>query len=532
MPTATGAQHRTLTFIDSEGTQTVNLAGNGIADTGTLSLSQTQLDYSTYPIGTTSPSQLVQLNNPGNTPITLNSYSTGTSDFAVTNYNCPAVPFTLNPGGNCYVQVTFTPTSASNPRTGTLTVTSTAGNKTTSLSGNGVAASEAIAFTSPSPMNFGSVVVGQTDGANGNDDGVASDLVSIRNTGTSPVTFSAAPAVSGTNQADFVLYNPNNCGGNTTKLAAGASCAMWINFKPSLASAETATLTFTDDVSGPNTTQTMTLNGTGIAAAPAFYTSNNLLNFDNTPQGATSPTNTFIRFYNNSGASVTLGNIAFTGNFLTPGGSQTCNGQVITNGGSCYTYVAFSPASAGNLTGTVAFKNNVGTTLVSVPLDGFAPAPVLTAVLSPTTINFAADQVVGTTTTFDLTMVLTNTGNLPIAIGTLTGTNVGAPPTNEFADVSNGCGGVNVNPGSTCTVYMNFTPNATGARTGTVGIPVTYSGGTTQTSPRLLQAPALLRSIPLLSAHRPVPSSIRRLASRRATTSWSPSPTVATNPSR
>ena len=471
-PTATGFRTGTLSFIDSEGTQTVALSGSGIADSGTLSLTPTQLDYKTYVEGTTSGEQLVQLVNPGNSPITINSYSTGASDFAVINYNCSAVPFTLSPNGSCYVQVSFTPTSTSS--TGTLTVSSTAGNQTVALLGTGVVASQAIAFTPTSPMNSGNVVQGQHSGANGSSGGVAGDLVSIRNTGTSPVTFSVNPTVTGTNSADFTLYNPNNCGTTTTPLAAGASCPMWITFTPSGTSAETATLTFTD--SAPGSPQTFTLNGTGIAAAPTSYLSNNLLNFDNTVQGATSPNNTYIRFYNNSGASVTLGNVVFTGDFLTP--IDTCSGVTVTNGSSCYNYVQFSPTAAGNRTGTITFKNSGGTTLASAPLTGYAPAPVLTALLDPTTLNFTGLQVVGTTSTYQLE-TLTNTGNLPLNTGVITGTNFGAAPANEFSIYSNGCGSVTINPGSACNLYLQFTPNAAGARTGTAVIPVTYTGGTT-----------------------------------------------------
>ncbi len=287
-PTATGSRTGTLTFIDSAGNspQTVALAGNAIADTGTAAVTPTQLDFSTQAVGTTSATQSVLITNPGDTAITINNYKTGTGNFSTTDWYCGTLPITLNPGGSCGIYVQFTPTSAA-ALTDTLTITGSIGSATVSLSGTGVAESKTIGFTPASPMNSGSVVKGQSSGANGSSGGEAGDLVSIRNTGTAAVTFSVSPAIGGTNAADFSLYNPDGCGNNTTQLQPGASCPMWITFTPSTTAAETATLTFTDDATGG--TQVLTLKGTGIAAAPASSLSNNLLNFDNQVVGTTSP---------------------------------------------------------------------------------------------------------------------------------------------------------------------------------------------------------------------------------------------------
>ena len=477
-PTATGFRTGALTFIDSAGNspQTVTLSGNAIADTGIAAVEPTQLDFSTQAVGTSSAVQYVQIINPGNVAITISGYSTGTGNFSVTNYTCPALPFTLTSAASCSVKVQFTPSAAGN-LTGTLTVSGSIGTGSVALLGTGIAEAKTIGITPASSLSSGSVLVGQSSGANGNSDGVAADLVSIRNTGTAAVTFSASPAIAGANAAEFTLYNPNGCGNNASLLQPGASCALWINFKPTAASGGTATLTFTDDASG--TTQSITLTGTGISTHPAYYLSNNVINFDNETENLTSPTNTFIRFYNNSGSSVVLGNSVLSSGFLVPGnGGQTCNGQTIANGSSCYSYISFAPTSTGLITGTITFKNSGGTTLASAALTGYAPSPSLSGLLTPTTLDFTSSQVVTTTSSYLLT-VFTNTSNVPLTIGTLTGTNLGAAPTSEFALYSNGCTPQTLNPGGTCTIYITFTPNGTGARTGNLTVPVTYSGGTT-----------------------------------------------------
>jgi len=477
LPTATGLRTGSLTFIDSAGNspQTVSLSGNAIADTGTVALMPTQLDFNTMAVGTSSATQYVYITNPGDTTITINSYKTGTGNFSVINYDCPTLPFTITPGSGCYVNAQFNP-AAAGALTDTLTVAGSVGSGTVALSGTGVAESKTIGFTPASPMNSGSVVVGQSSGAHGASDGVAGDLVSIRNTGTAAVSFTASPVIGGTNAADFTLYNPYGCANVSTKLQPGASCPLWITFKPSVASAEAATLTVSDDAT--TVTQVLTLNGTGVSANPGYYLSNNLVNFDNQVEGTTSPINTYVYFYNNSGAAVTMGNATLSAGFLVPSsGGQTCNGATIATGSSCYSYISFAPTTTGFITGTITFKNSTGTALVSAPLSGYAPAPILTGLLTPSTLNFT-NQVVATTSSY-LTTVFTNTGNVPLTVGTVSGVNLGAAPTNEFSIYSDGCSTHVISPGSNCTEYLEFTPNAAGARTGSLTIPVTYTGGTT-----------------------------------------------------
>ncbi len=491
-PTTTGFATGTLVFVDSAAgsPQTVNLQGNGIAATGTLQLLQTQLDFATEPVGVSTPTQLVELYNPGNAPITVTGYSAGGStDFAVTNYNCGGLPFALNPSGGCYVQVSFTPSSTSNPRTATLTVTSSAGNQTVALSGNGVTASEALGITPSSPMNSGTIVVGQTSGTNGSIDGNTGDLVSIRNTGTSAITFSVNPSIGGTNLGDFALYNPNSCGITTNKLQPGASCVMWVRFTPLATGSRTATLSFTDDA--PGSPQQLTLNGTGAAAAPTYGLTNFVVSFDNQAKGTTSPINTFVRFLNNSASTVTMGNPQITGDFLIPSGENQCNGTAVSAGSSCYVYLSFAPTASGNRTGTITFVNSTNTSLVSAPLDGFSPTPADTALLTPSSLDFGTDQVVGTASG-SLLLQLTNSGNGPLKIGVLTGTNLGGTPTNEFTITSDGCSNQTIGVGALCNVYIVFTPNAAGTRTGTVNYPLTYSDGTTGSLPATLTGLAVV----------------------------------------
>ncbi|MGA3026770.1 MAG: choice-of-anchor D domain-containing protein [Bryobacteraceae bacterium] len=475
-PTATGARTGTLTFTDSApgSPHVVSLSGNGIVATGAAVLTPTQLVFPAQAVGITSPQQLVQIANPGNTPVTINSWSTGASDFAVaSNYTCPTPPFTQSAGSNCQIQISFTPTvgsaSPGTNRTGTLTVSSSAGTVTTGLTGTGLTATQAIGFT-PAAINFGSVVTGQTTS-------ISYYPLYVRNTGTQAVTFTDDGVLTG-NVSDFTVSN-YTCPGASGQLQPGMSCYLYVQFTPGAAGSRSATLTFHNSAGS----QAMALSGTGVSTLPNSTTLPAEMAFNSQVQGTTNGGN-YVYFTNNSASSVALGNIALTGDFLIPSGNQNCNGQTISAGGNCYAYVSFAPTASGYRTGTLTFLNNVGTTLISVPLAGYAPAPVTTAYLDPTAVAFPANQVVGTTTSSGQWVYLYNSGNLPLTVGALTGTNLGATSTNEFSITAggayDGCSSQTIAVTSNCYVYVLFTPNAAGARSGTIVFPVTYSGGATQ----------------------------------------------------
>ena len=163
-----------------------------------------------------------------------------TGDYSQTN-NCGT---TLAANSSCTINVTFTPTAVGT-RTGTLTVTDSAGTQTASLSGTGVAN----VSLSPSTLPFGSQGVGTTSSPQAGD---ADEWQNVAVT-------SIAVSITGANAGDF--GQTNNCG---TTLAASSSCTINVTFTPTGYGARTATLTVTDSAG----TQTSTLTGTGTDITP------------------------------------------------------------------------------------------------------------------------------------------------------------------------------------------------------------------------------------------------------------------------
>src|SRR5207302_223066 len=122
-PTASGARTGTLSLGDNAAgsPQTVALSGNGTGPG--VGLTPTSLDFGNQLLTTTSAPMTVTLTNTGTAALTINSFA-ASGDFAATSTGasaCPMSPTTLAAGGNCTINVTFTPT-ALGARTGTFSL--------------------------------------------------------------------------------------------------------------------------------------------------------------------------------------------------------------------------------------------------------------------------------------------------------------------------------------------------------------------------------------------------------------------------
>jgi hypothetical protein len=134
-PTAVGTRTGTLTFTGNfnNSPQTVSLTGTGTSSS--VSLSTNTLTFAGLMVGSSSAAQPVTLTNTGNVVLAISSIAVtaSTSDFSQSN-NCGV---SLAVAGSCTINVTFTPTTGGT-RTGTLTITDSAGTQTLTLNGTGL----------------------------------------------------------------------------------------------------------------------------------------------------------------------------------------------------------------------------------------------------------------------------------------------------------------------------------------------------------------------------------------------------------
>jgi Putative Ig domain/Abnormal spindle-like microcephaly-assoc'd, ASPM-SPD-2-Hydin len=114
-------------------------------------------------------------------------------------------------------------------------------------------------------------------------------------------------------------------------------------------------------------------------------------------------------------------------------------------------------------------------TLGALATTAEAAAPAVT--FTPTSLTFGA-QAIGTTSA-PQSITVANTGDAPLFINSAATRGANAL---DFTEVSDGCSGLTLAPGTNCSVSITFSPTATGTRSGTF-ILTDNAAGSPQTVP-------------------------------------------------
>ncbi len=266
----------------------------------------------------------------------------------------------------------------------------------------------ALEWTNPNSQGLpAGVAVGNSDTAS----------VLLTNTGTGPLLFSQAPALTGSGSFSFPPDGGSSCGAT---LAAGARCVTSVRFAPSAAGTFSGALSFRSNALG--SPHEVSLRGTGLEGAGVLSAvAGSSTDFGAVPVGQSASRT--LRFTNTGGTDATnvrvvLSNAALS---LSSNGCGSLAAPVtVPAGASCQFTVVFAPTVAGVIAasavsvqggfasgeayagvsgrgvplvtsvGTV-YANPAGTTLVTVNGTGFVPgvsslafdgAPVSTTVVS------------------------------------------------------------------------------------------------------------------------------------------------------
>ena len=429
---------------------------------------------------------------------------------------------------------------AQNTTTSSRILTITAGCQTFTVNQDGTltASNPAPTITSLSPSSavagsggFTLTVNGTNfvSGATVNFNGTARTTTFVSSTQVTAAILASDVATAGT--APVTVTNPTPGGGTSNSLTftiTGTS-----NPTPTLASLSPNSVVagsgaFTLTVNGTNFIRNSVVNFNGAARTTTYVSSTQLtaailatdvattgtapVTVTNpTPGGGTSNSLTFTitaapnpvpTLTSLSPSLATAGSGAFT---LTVNGTNFITTSVVNfNGNSrATTYVsatqltaailASDVASAGSAPVTVTNPSPGGGTSNSATFTINAAAPV--AGLSPTTLGFGNQTI--NTTSAPQTVVLSNTGNAPLTITsiTITGTNA-----SSFAQ-TNKCGG-SVAAGSSCSISVMFAPSATGAAAAMLSVADNAAGtpqtasltgtGTAVATPTAVLAPSVL----------------------------------------
>jgi sugar lactone lactonase YvrE len=296
------------------------------------------------------------------------------------------------------------------------------------------------------PVQFESTHPGQTS---------PSKRIVLSNLGNRDLTI-ASIAVSGAAASEF--QQKNNC---ESTVAPGATCNIDIVFKPSTSGARSAALVVKDNA--PGGSQTIALNGTGLSAGMAVLSTTSLgfgaqaLGTKSAPQTVTlsNPGTGPLRIY-----SITSSN-AYPN-------VHNC-GATLAPGGSCIITVWFLPIFEGSESGgmlNVSTDSSEGTRTVS--FNGSVIYRYSCSV-SSATLSFGKRNVSTAASTNKVTV--TNTGNATVYVqSSLSG------PDSSFSMGINSCR--YLSPGSSCQIYVTFTPKILGPHGAELGITVSKIANT------------------------------------------------------
>ncbi len=208
---------------------------------------------------------------------------------------------------------------------------------------------------SPASLDFGTQLVGAA---------TAPQTVTLTNNNatalaiTSIAVVATAPPAAAT---DFAIASGGTCG---TSLPAGMSCTVNVTFTPSVASAESAKLVFTDV--DPSSPQFATLTGTGTNSAPVVLLTPTSLNFGGQLVTTTSSPAKMITLKNNGNATLNIMSIASSGDFAE---TNTCGASLAATM-SCSISVTFTPTATGARNGTITITDDANGSPQTVPLTG------------------------------------------------------------------------------------------------------------------------------------------------------------------
>ena len=379
----------------------------------------------------------------------------GTSDLAIGAITSPAAPFSLNPdlcssqtlaaGESCVITVNYEPVDPPQADNADLVIPSDDPDEnpvTVTLAGTGTATPVPDITVTPSSVDFGNVEVATSQ----------QQTVTVANDGTADLTIGTVGPVA----APFSIVT-DNCGGQT--LTPASSCTIDLAFTPLAEGAAADSLDIASD-DPDEATVTVTLDGNGTPPVPVASVTDSvapaddlLIPFGNVTIGGVSPAET-VTVTNSGTADLVIGAIA-GGNPLAAEfviSNDTCSGQTVTPLNSCTLNVEFQPTAVQAYTDGFDIPSNAAGSPITFNVSGTgAPVPVPDITVTPASVAFGNVSLGNTPSS---TITVTNDGSADL---TITGVTAPALPFSITADT---CDGQTLAPTDTCTITVQFAPDA------------------------------------------------------------------------
>ncbi len=190
----------------------------------------------------------------------------------------------------------------------------------------------------------------------------------------------------------------------------------------------------------------------GPSSAPSVTLSPYSLQYSSQAVSSTSTAQTAL-LRNMGSSALAISSITASGDFAE---SDDC-GTSVSAASSCTLSVTFTPTAVGTRLGSISIQDNAAGSPHIINLSGIGSGPV--AAVSSSGLNFAAQPL--TTSSGSQTVTLTNTGTATLNVGAI-------QISGDFAQTNNCPATLAAN--SSCTINVNFTPTASGTRTGTLTV--------------------------------------------------------------
>lgn len=409
------------------------------------SVAPATLSFGGATVGQDSGALATTLSNTGSAALNIGSIAVGGSnsgDFRVTGGSC-ASGSSLAAGANCTVQLVFRP-AASGARSGSLSIShnATGGSSSVALSGTGNAVAQATLSLSATALDFGALLANAP----------AQRTLTLTNSGQAALSFSSI-GVSGAQASYFTLGGTCAAG---TPLAINASCTVVVQVQPAAAGAFAANVNLASNASNANVA--VGLSGTATAAAPAISASPSAVAFGLWTIGA-APLTQQVTLSNRGNVALALSSIAVSGAQGVSIASGGDCGSSLAVGASCTVPLAFAPAAAGSVAGTLLVRSNAADLSVAVTGSGTTSPVARPALSNPGPVAFADTQVGQQSAAQSNMLSNSGTGALKIASLVLGGSNPG-----DFALAGTCAADATLSPGANCTIDATFKPTAAGAR--------------------------------------------------------------------
>ncbi len=400
---------------------------------------KTSFDFGTHIVGSSSESQTITLINTGGTAMSVSSVGFSSPEFTSTANTCGS-PLAFQ--SSCSVIVVFTPQPGRAGVTeGALVYSDSAGDAPQSVTLVGTRTSGQADI---SPLTFGNVVLNSAP---------LTGTLTLTNSANSTLYLDGATLVSG-NTALFSL-------GSTTcssQVSAGTSCTLEIQFSPSVLGTQTVVVNAVTSASVDPQRISVTATVVGV---PQAIVGVNALDFGGLSLN-TASAQQGVSLRNSGTATLNINNVSLSG--TNAGDFSVVNpcGTTVNPGGSCSFAVSFRPTGVGVRSALLSIGTNAGNSPQAVMLTGQGVGAA-GAAIDKTRLSFSY-QNLGTVSASQ-NVTLANPGNVPLGVSSvvLSGANAG-----DFS-IKNGCGST-VSPGTSCAIFVGFTPSANGNRSASLVI--------------------------------------------------------------